>query len=111
MTLKCEQETIIRWDQEECTAHFYTAYPADAKYWRARGLEVEVTHQGPDGKPTAWTATASMDVVRLRPVKDGQTVKRTDHGKGCRFQPQQPDQLVESEDHELVPVGVRVPDE
>ena len=110
MTRRAEQESTIRWDQEEKVAYFDTNYPPVARYWESQGLDVQVADRAPDGKPRAWTATGPKDVVRVRRVKDGQVVKRADHGKGCRFQPQQPDQLVESEDHELVLVGVRVPE-
>ena len=47
MTTKMEQETIVRWDQEDR-----------------------------EGEPQGWTATAEADAIRFRRVKDGRVVRR-----------------------------------
>ncbi len=39
---KAEQETIIRWDEEDQIAYLYTAHPAQARRWEKRGYPVQV---------------------------------------------------------------------
>ena len=105
MTTRAEQETTMRWDQQERVAYLETTYAPEVRYWRKQGLEVEVADEGPDGTPRAWTARAPKDAIRIRRVKDGWVVKRQDHGMGRRFEPKNHDQLVESEDQANVDQG------
>ena len=98
MTTKAEQETTMRWDQQERVAYLETTYAPEARYWRKQGLEVEVADEDPDGASRAWTAKAPKDAIRLRRVKGGQVVKRRGHDRGRRFEHKKHDQMVGSED-------------
>ena len=42
MTTKAEQETVIRWDQDERRVHLYTAYEPEMRKWVRLGYAVEV---------------------------------------------------------------------
>ena len=94
MTTKAEQETIVNWDQQEQVAHLYTAYEAQAKRWRTLGYDVRVFDRDQQGRATGWGATAEVDAVRFRRVRDGKVVRRQGHRKGRRFGAVQHDQLV-----------------
>lgn len=97
MTTKAEQETIIRWDQEEQVAHLYTAHQVQANQWIRLGYPVEVSDRDQEGNPRGWTAKVPVEAIRFRKVQDGQVVKRRGHGKGRLFQAVEDDQLVGSE--------------
>ena len=97
MTTKSEQETIIRWDQEEKEAHLYTAYEGQARRWTKLGYDVRVSHRDMNGASTGWEATAEKDAVRFRRVHQGKVVRRQGHGRGRRFGGEKHDQLVASE--------------
>jgi hypothetical protein len=73
---KAEQETIIRWDQEERVLHLYTAYPADARNWARLGYPVEVCARTQVGKPRSWKARAPIEALTLRKLQNGQIVRR-----------------------------------
>ena len=73
---KAEQETIIRWDQEERVVHFYTAYPAEARKWVRLGYQVEIYSRTQAGQPRSWRAQAPIEALRLRRLVNGQTVSR-----------------------------------
>ncbi len=75
-TTKAEQETILRWDQEERVLHLYTAYPAEARKWKRLGYAVEVCGRTPDGEPRGWQARASLEAVRLRKLVHGHVAVR-----------------------------------
>ena len=83
MTTRAEMETIVTWDQEERVAHLYTAYEAQAKRWSKLGYDVGVFHRDRQGRVTGWGATAEVDAVRFRRVRDGKVIRR----KGGRGQP------------------------
>jgi hypothetical protein len=51
---KAEQETIIRWDQEERVAHLWTAYEPDAQHWIRAGYPVRVSGSDRQGRPSGW---------------------------------------------------------
>ena len=75
-TTKSEQETIIRWDQEERVAHLYTTNAADARKWERLGYAVEVCTRAQDGKARSWQASGPLDALRLRKLVNGQLAKR-----------------------------------
>src|SRR5687767_335246 len=81
---KAEQETIIRWDQEERVLHFYTAYPPEARRWERLGYEVEVVDSRKCGEPRGWRADAPLDALRLRKLVDGRVQGRR---RGRSFRP------------------------
>jgi hypothetical protein len=93
---KAEQETVIRWDQEERIAHLWTAYSADARRWQRLGYPVQVRSRTQDRTPRTWAAEVPIDAIRFRPVRDGQVVKRKGHRKG-RVSGRPDGQLVASE--------------
>ena len=95
---KSEQETTIRWDQDELVAYLNTTYPPEARRWRKKGLAVEVSDCDSQGRPRAWTARVPKDAVRLRQVCDGEIVRKPGHRKGKLFGAERHDQLVVSED-------------
>lgn len=64
--LKQERETIIRFDETDDLATFYTASPSVATYWKRQGLNVQVVRQGHDGIPTGWEAKAPQAHVTIR---------------------------------------------
>ena len=76
MTTRPEQETIIRWDQDDREATLYTANPAQARRWQRLGYDVEVTDRDRQGAPRGWTAVAEADAIRFRRVKAGRVVRR-----------------------------------
>jgi hypothetical protein len=93
---KSEQETVIRWDQEERIAHLWTAYEPDAERWVRAGYPVTVYRRDKDGRPVSWAAEVPLDAIRYRRVEDGQVVKRRGHRNGRVFGRRR-DQLVVSE--------------
>ena len=97
MTTRAEQETTIRWDQEEEVAHLTTTYAPESRRWERRGFDVEVTDRDPSNKPRVWTAKVHKDAIRLRRVEGGQVVKRPGHGKGKLFGAEKHDELVATE--------------
>jgi hypothetical protein len=74
--LKSEQETIVRWDQEERVLHLYTAYAPEARKWERRGYSVEVCGRTAAGEPREWRARAPIDALRLRRLEEGKVVMR-----------------------------------
>jgi hypothetical protein len=93
---KSEQETVIRWDQEERIAHLWTAYEPDAERWVRAGYPVTVYRRDQDGRPVGWAAEVPLDAIRYRRVEDGQVMKRPGHRKGRVFGRRR-DQLIASE--------------
>src|SRR5258708_4574658 len=75
-TTKAEQETIIRWDQEERMLDLYTAYPADARQWTRLGYSVEICGRTQTGEPREWRARAPLEALRPRKLVDGKVVMR-----------------------------------
>ena len=55
-TTKAEQETIIRYDQEERVASLWTAYARDARRWEELGYEVSVHSRTQEGTARSWSA-------------------------------------------------------
>jgi hypothetical protein len=82
---KAEQETTIRWDQEERVAHLWTAYEPDARAWRRAGFRVHVFQRNQDGLPVSWWADVPVEAIRWRRMEDGAVVKRRGHTKGRLF--------------------------
>ena len=81
---KGEQETIIRWDEEDQIADLYTAHPTQARRWAKQGYPVEVFDRDEDGTPLGWRCRVPKEAIRFRRVQDGQVVKRNT-GAGRRF--------------------------
>ena len=81
---KTEQETIIRWDQDDQVADLYTAYPPQARRWAKQGYSVEVSDRDAGGNPRGWRCRVPKEAVRFRQVRDGQVVKRRT-GAGRQF--------------------------
>ncbi len=94
MTTKAEQETTIRWDQEERVAHLDTAHQVQANQWIRLGYPVEVFGRDRKGNPRGWRAKVPVGAIRFRKLQDGQVVKRRGHGKGRRFKAVEDDHLV-----------------
>ena len=94
MNTKVEQETTIRWEQDERIAHLYTAHAAQAKRWERLGYPVCVSGRDQRSTPRSWTANVPVEAIRFKKVQDGAVVKRRGHGKGRRFKAVEHDQLV-----------------
>jgi len=92
---KAEQETIIRWDQQDRLAHLWTAYEPDARRWQRAGYGVSTETTDRSGQPTSWSARVPVGAIRYRPVRDGHLVKRKGHRKG-RLLGYRIDELVEA---------------
>lgn len=75
-TPKSEQETNVRWDQEERVLHLFTAHPATARKWTKLGYLVEAVSHTEAGKPRGWRARAPVDALRFRRLVNGQLVSR-----------------------------------
>jgi hypothetical protein len=73
---KAEQETLYRYDEEERILRMWTANPAVARRWRRLGYDVRDLGHYPDRTTRSWQATGPVDALRLRPVRDGQVVRR-----------------------------------
>ncbi|HJN16973.1 MAG TPA: hypothetical protein QGH10_15820 [Armatimonadota bacterium] len=79
---RMEQETIIRYDQDERTLDLYTAWPVDARRWEKLGYPVEVAHRAQDGSPSGWRVVVPLACLRpLRKLANGQVVKRKVAGR------------------------------
>jgi hypothetical protein len=85
-TTKSEQETILRFDQDERMLHLFTAYPAEARKWTRLGYAVEICSRTSTGAPRGWRAQAPLDALRLRRLVDGQVMKRR-RGRGFGPEP------------------------
>ena len=81
---KAEQETTIRWDEEEQIAHLYTAVAGQARRWTKQGYPVEVADRDAGGTPRGWWCSVPKEAIRFRRVRDGQVVKRRT-GAGRQF--------------------------
>lgn len=75
-TTKAEQETIIRWDQEQRVLHLYTANASEARKWKRLGFAVEVCGRTQAGEARGWQAPAPLAAIRLRKLVDGNVVRR-----------------------------------
>jgi hypothetical protein len=84
-TTKAEQETIIRWDQDERVLHLYTACPREARKWERLGYAVEVYGRTQTGEPRGWRAQAPLEALRLRRVVNGSVAMRR---RGRSFGPE-----------------------
>jgi hypothetical protein len=76
MTTKAEQETVVRWDQEERVLHLWTAYAAEARKWSRLGYPVEVHGRTRSGEPRSWQALAPVETLRWRRLVNGKVVLR-----------------------------------
>ena len=82
---KAEQETIVRWDQEQRIAYLWTAYEPDARRWQRAGYDIRVADSSKDGAPRSWRGEVPSEAVRWRKALNGSVVKRRGHGKGHQF--------------------------
>ena len=82
---KAEQETIVRWGQEEQVAHLWTAYGPQARQWTRLGYSVRVFATTKSGHPQSWTARVPCGAIRFRRLKDGVIVRRQGHRNGRVF--------------------------
>ena len=98
MTLKCEQETILRWDEDKRALIIYTASPKVRRKLERLGYRMEVYHRDPRGNATGWSCGAPLEALTFRKLVDGQLPKRKGHRKGKLFQAKEHDELVVSED-------------
>lgn len=66
---RAEQETIIRWDEEEQVAHCYTCSPRILRLWTKRGYDIE-----PDpSKDGGYRTKLPFRLVRWgKPMSDAQ---------------------------------------
>jgi hypothetical protein len=80
--IKLEQETTVRWDQEDRIAALWTAYEPDARRWVKAGYHVGVYTTDREGTATSWSARIPSEAIRWRRVQDGHVVRRSGHGKG-----------------------------
>ncbi len=71
---KAEQETIIRWDEDEKIATVYTACERIMKRFTKLGWTFKVTSTS-EGQPSGWTAVGPANAVKLRRLADGTLVK------------------------------------
>jgi hypothetical protein len=85
-TTKAEQETILRFDQEDRILHLYTACPAAARKWERLGYAVQICGRTQAGEPRGWRSRAPLEALRLRKLVDGQVVKRQ-RGRGFPVAP------------------------
>ena len=86
---KAEQETILRYDQEDPCASLYTAYERDARRWKAKlsyPVEVERTR---NGVPTGWRARVPRAAIRLRALGPDGQVRRRAKPAGKPFGPRE----------------------
>jgi hypothetical protein len=65
---KAEQETTIRWDEEERLAWLCTTTPAVQRRWARLGIRWQVHSRYPDGAPATWVAKIDFRAVKLRRV-------------------------------------------
>ena len=82
--IKTEQETIIRWDEDDQVADCYTAHAAQARRWEKQGYPVEVADRDAGGNPTGWRCSVPKAAIRFRRVRDGEVVRRKT-GVGRQF--------------------------
>jgi hypothetical protein len=75
-TSKAEQETILRFSQDERVLHLYTSYGPEARKWTRLGYAVEVVGRTPTGAPRSWRSRAPIEALRLRKLINGHVVKR-----------------------------------
>jgi hypothetical protein len=75
--VKEEQETILRYDQEDKRLHLYTAWPNEARRWERLGYPVTVLHCDRAVEPVSWEAVVPLNCLRpLRRLVKGAIVKR-----------------------------------
>lgn len=79
MTTKAEQETTIRWDEEEQLAWLYTSYPPTAEKWRRLGYPVTACGQTRSGDTRSWEAKVPVRAVTFRKLVDGRVPTRPGH--------------------------------
>lgn len=90
MTTKAEQETVIRWDQDDRVLHLYTAYPTEARKWERLGYAVEVYGKTQTGEPRGWRARAPLEALRLRRLVKGSVAVRRSASERAEFQTRAP---------------------
>jgi len=61
-----EQETLVRWDQEERVAHLYSTHAPTVRRWMRCGYPVRVLGGASDGSPRSWEAVVPVACIRFR---------------------------------------------
>lgn len=51
MKTKAEQETILRYDQDEKRLHLFTAWAGDMRRWQRLGYPIQVASRDRQGQP------------------------------------------------------------
>ncbi len=78
---RAEQETILRWDEEERLLHVWTATPRVARMLEQKGYRMTRTRPG-----WGMQATVSLKAIELKPLaEDGFTPKKRGSGPGRPF--------------------------
>lgn len=72
---KAEQETLIRWDEEERVAWLETTYPPMAAEWTRKGYPVVVAGTV-DGVAQRWRAKVPPAAITFRRMIDGELPKQ-----------------------------------
>jgi hypothetical protein len=75
MSSKSEQETILRWDEEEKVLWVYTACERVRRRYAKLGWQFTVTSVGPGG-PHGWTAKGPCTALKLRRLEAGAIKRR-----------------------------------
>lgn len=80
MASRAEQETIIRWDEDEQVAWVFTSCERIMKRYTKLGWHFAVTSIC-KGEPNGWTARGPAKYVKLRRLVNGVTPKRVATGR------------------------------
>jgi hypothetical protein len=75
--MRAEQETLMRWDEEERVAHLCTTYPPLVRRWQRRGYPVRVLGRTVHGEPRSWEATVPVACISFRRLADVHRRTRT----------------------------------
>lgn len=78
---KAEQETIVRWDEEDKRLDIYTASPRVAERLRKRGYDMQPIRRT-DGEATGWRCLAPENALTFRRIVDGIVPKPIYHPEG-----------------------------
>lgn len=63
---RAEQETVIRWDEEDREIHLWTASHRTLRLLTRRGYKPLEINNGPDGRPRSWKFRLPDGAITLR---------------------------------------------